>query len=462
MADFKTHITASSVVGVGYGVAGYFLVTDDVAACLLAAGLCSVAGIMPDLDSGSGRPVREMSAFLAAAVPVLAMERLQALGLSHETMAAVAITAYLVIRFGVPEFFKRYTVHRGMWHSLPAALTVTLLAYLVVSSADPAIRVYKALAVGLGFMVHLILDEIWSVDLYNVRIKKSFGTAIKLWSDSRWANISTYAKLFVLLVMGSYDPFLMDQLGAHGHGVPLATRKWLNELAPQLGFLKPGMESGPTTPEGEVKSGAEGDPAAGPLAELARAGRRIQAQSLEQLQKRGFFTQGEASSGPTTSPGTAGGSSQNNPLDELSRLGHELQTRGIEELEKQGILPSGATMKNGATAPASQSDPVAELSRMGRALQAQGIEELEKRGIMPSGGMNPGSSGGDSPAPFISEAKQELRSFLAPFTPERSATDTTGSPAANGEPTWLRGKAKLIERPSFLSRPVTPPTDATR
>jgi hypothetical protein len=34
----------------------------------------------------------------------------------------------------------------------------------------------------LGFIVHLLLDEAYSVDLVNKRMKKSFGTALKLFS----------------------------------------------------------------------------------------------------------------------------------------------------------------------------------------------------------------------------------------------------------------------------------------
>ncbi len=34
--------------------------------------------------------------------------------------------------------------------------------------------------VGAGAIVHLLLDELYSVDLSNVRIKRSFGSALKL------------------------------------------------------------------------------------------------------------------------------------------------------------------------------------------------------------------------------------------------------------------------------------------
>ena len=69
MAGFQTHISVSTITGVGYGVWGYNC-GAPLETCILAGGLCSVAGMLPDLDSDSGRPVQEISAF-AAVVPML-------------------------------------------------------------------------------------------------------------------------------------------------------------------------------------------------------------------------------------------------------------------------------------------------------------------------------------------------------------------------------------------------------
>lgn len=214
MADFQTHITTSTIIGLGYGIAGYFGMGLPVQTCALAAGLCGASGMLPDLDSDSGVPVRETTTLAAAIAPMLMMERFGRLGWSHETMTVAGGAMYLVIRFGVAEIFKRYTVHRGMWHSLPAAAVAGLLAYLVCSCDDGVLRWYKALAVVTGFLSHLVLDELWSIDILmgRLRFKKSFGTAIKLWGDSWWANLSTYAKLMALSALAFYDPLLMDNL----------------------------------------------------------------------------------------------------------------------------------------------------------------------------------------------------------------------------------------------------------
>ena len=214
MADFKTHITTSTVVGIGYGVAGVTLFDMKIKEGLLATGLCSVAGILPDLDSDSGIPVRETIALTAAVVPLLLLERFHDFGLQGESIVLAGAGMYLFIRFVVARLFKKYTVHRGMWHSVPAAAIAGLVIYLLTAYDEPPVRLYKTVAIVLGFFVHLILDEIWAIEFTHgvPRLKKSFGTAIKLWSNrGLWPNISTYGKLLVLVIVIFGDKSWMAQ-----------------------------------------------------------------------------------------------------------------------------------------------------------------------------------------------------------------------------------------------------------
>jgi hypothetical protein len=214
MAGFQTHITVSTVTGVAYGLWGWQCGAPD-ETCILAACLCSVSGMLPDLDSDSGRPVQEMSSFAAAVVPMLMIERFQSFGWSRETMVVAGAAIYALIRFGVTEVFKRYTVHRGMWHSIPACLACGLLMFLIVAGEDLALRLFKAGAVSLGFFSHLLIDELWSLNLRSgkLNVKRSFGTALKFWGGDRWATLSVYAKLLLLGTLAVGDPMLMSQFG---------------------------------------------------------------------------------------------------------------------------------------------------------------------------------------------------------------------------------------------------------
>ncbi len=228
MADFKTHITTSTVLGVGYGIGGFLLFDIPLTHAMVAGTLCSVAGMLPDLDSASGIPQREMLCFMSVLAPMLMMRRMRMLGVDPETMVFIAILTYIFIRFVVGRAFKRYAKHRGMWHSLPAAMIAGLTTFLVCLSPELEIRLYKAWAVVIGFISHLILDEIYSVDLSgnSIRIKKSFGTAMKWFSPSLWANISTYGKLAILIVLALGDTSLMHYLGREPINVPSRAAEW--------------------------------------------------------------------------------------------------------------------------------------------------------------------------------------------------------------------------------------------
>lgn len=225
MAGFKTHITTSTILGVGYGVAGAFWFRQTtgevpVPSCVLAAGLCGVSGMLPDLDSDSGIPLRETVAFGAAVIPMLMMDRFRHLGMSHESMVLAGGLLYLLVRFGLAKLLKKYTVHRGMFHSVPALLIAGLLGFIICSCDDDVVRYYRAGAVMVGFGSHLLLDELYSIEWYRgrFRLKKSFGTAIKLWGNSWLANIGTYLKLAVLVLVAFGDPIVMQQLeGHHDH-----------------------------------------------------------------------------------------------------------------------------------------------------------------------------------------------------------------------------------------------------
>lgn len=238
MADFKTHIAGSTLVGLGVAAAGYNIGIPP-QSCILAGGLCSVSGILPDLDSHSGVPYRESVAFISAFVPMLLINRFQALGWTREYIVLACAGLYLFIRFGVGGLFRRYTVHRGMWHSIPAALSFGLLAFLITEHRDLQLRIYWAIAAVLGFMTHLALDELYSVDFRGIRLKKSFGTAIKFWSPrGLWPNISTYGKLTILILLAWGDPTLMEYVDQRFPVTPASQQAQQAPPAPQKPLLE--------------------------------------------------------------------------------------------------------------------------------------------------------------------------------------------------------------------------------
>lgn len=212
MADFKTHIAASTSLGLIYSTTAYYTFGAPLEHCMIAAGLCSASGMLPDLDSSSGIPQREMLAFLSVFVPMLMMPRFETMNLKPESMVLATGILYLLIRFGIGGLFKRYAKHRGMWHSIPAALIAGMIAFLVSFSGSTEVRIFKSWAVVMGFLSHLVLDEIYSVDWQGkkLRVKRSFGTAMKLFGKSPILNMMIYTKIIILAIMIASDNYLMD------------------------------------------------------------------------------------------------------------------------------------------------------------------------------------------------------------------------------------------------------------
>jgi LexA-binding, inner membrane-associated putative hydrolase len=210
MAGFKAHITTSSLIGIGYGVGAHFGFGMPISSCVLAGGLCGVAGMLPDLDSDSGRPLRESMAFAAAVVPMLMLRRFEALGMNAEQIVLAGAGLYLLIRFGFSELLQRFTVHRGMFHSIPAAFIAGLFIFLLSPEPEMRLRVFKSLAVVVGYMSHLMLDEIHSLNLGKGRIKKSLGSAMKVFGHGWLPNLAVYSSLFLLAFMAIKEPAWMS------------------------------------------------------------------------------------------------------------------------------------------------------------------------------------------------------------------------------------------------------------
>jgi hypothetical protein len=275
MAGFKMHVTVSSLLGCGYAGAGvvYGLPLDT---SVLGGAMCGFSGMLPDLDSDYGTPLRETMAFTAATIPMLLLHRFQSLGLRPDEMALLGISVYLFMRFGITNMIRKYTVHRGMFHSIPAGLIFAGLAFLICGGIDDLhIRYYKAGAVLAGFMSHLILDEIYSVEWKSGawHLKKSSGTAFKLWGDDGWANFSCYAKLVLIAGIILGEPSVMEQIESRNPEIARryqelqnTYRGWSDEIAQSVNIKAPVVQSSIADVQSRWNSFAPQQPAQSPPA----------------------------------------------------------------------------------------------------------------------------------------------------------------------------------------------------
>src|SRR5262245_23839631 len=84
MSSYQVHLATSSALGAGYGSLAAFHWHMDWGPVFLGAGLTALGGLLPDLDSDSGVPVRELFGVAAAATPFLLFPRLEHAGFTLE------------------------------------------------------------------------------------------------------------------------------------------------------------------------------------------------------------------------------------------------------------------------------------------------------------------------------------------------------------------------------------------
>jgi hypothetical protein len=207
MASYQGHLAFSSVLGAAYGGAAALQWQLDWGPVFLGAGLTALGGLLPDLDSDTGVPVRELSGVAAAATPFLLIRRLQGAGFTMDQMLVLLGAVYLFIRYGVAALFKHVTVHRGMFHSIPGMLIAGLLVFLGYRHPDVGLRLFLAGGIMFGFLSHLVLDELCSVDFMGLRLRlnRSAGSALKFYSSSWLATLTTYVLLLGLVGLASLE-----------------------------------------------------------------------------------------------------------------------------------------------------------------------------------------------------------------------------------------------------------------
>lgn len=203
MASFKEHVGFSGLLGVGYGLGATFLLGFSPTQGALAGYLAGVGGMLPDLDSPTGKPGQEIFSLTAAVAPLVLIGSIlkwAKLPTDTETVMLTMLLMYFAIRYGGAWFVSKLSVHRGMFHSIPANLIAAEVTYLFYPSDNIIVKWLMAGAIAIGFFSHLLLDEIYSIGWSGAlpKVKKSFGTAIKFWGKEFGPSAFTYVLLAFL------------------------------------------------------------------------------------------------------------------------------------------------------------------------------------------------------------------------------------------------------------------------
>jgi hypothetical protein len=225
MANFSAHLYGGAAVSSAGALAVYGLGWTDPAQTQMLFFVGIAGSLLPDIDADHSVPVRGFFNLLGVVLAFLASFAL--IGrLWFLDLATVWVGVFVVVRYGLFEVFARFTVHRGVWHSWLA------VGFTGLAAANGAFHLlgYAAweswlvgLFVAMGYLTHLCLDEIASVDLLGNRVKRSFGTALKPFSVA-----SPTASVFMLLgavilayLAPSVDPVLVAAGRLQSEGLPV-------------------------------------------------------------------------------------------------------------------------------------------------------------------------------------------------------------------------------------------------
>ncbi len=248
MAAFREHITVSGMLGLGYGVAATTLIGYSPAEAAVAGVLAGIGGMLPDLDSPTAKPGQEIFALTAASMPLVLVGHVlkwSQLPANTEVLILLIMGMYLGIRYGLAQIVANFSVHRGMFHSIPATFIAAELVYLMYPNPSPTVKLLMGAGVAVGFFSHLLLDEVYSIawDGPLPRLKKSFGTALKWASPQLGPTILTYGLLIAMtFIVG-------EQSGIIGPPVTQEATRMAEEEDP---FRRPESTIPPTVQQAAV------------------------------------------------------------------------------------------------------------------------------------------------------------------------------------------------------------------
>lgn len=211
MASFRAHFSFGILLGVAAVAAIVSFALADSSSFFVAVFVAAViGGIMPDMDSDSGIPFHVTFGVLSCIAGSLALIHvMQTAPRDYQLLIGWPIGAMFLVWVVAGAIFKKITRHRGMVHSIPAALLSGLMTFIIAQKYGFVEKdaFFLALALTIGYLGHLVLDEIYAaVNFHGVPFipNKAFGSALKFLSHSHLINALVYG-LIIFLLGGSWD-----------------------------------------------------------------------------------------------------------------------------------------------------------------------------------------------------------------------------------------------------------------
>ena len=166
MASYKAHMAFGVLTAFGWS---FILVTFSFISIWtipLVLILTVIGAFLPDLDSDTGLPLKILLNLFSILVSCLVgIYLLNSDKYEFTTSILCIFFSYGFSYFGIGGIIKKITRHRGIFHSIPSVflsvlITLSCLNYFSLSSN---IKMILSISIGVGYLSHLILDEMNSL-----------------------------------------------------------------------------------------------------------------------------------------------------------------------------------------------------------------------------------------------------------------------------------------------------------
>jgi len=218
MAGFNTHLGVAATASMLSATVFYGARVIGPQEVIYYFFLGTFSGTLPDIDSDTSTALKNFFNFLGVMLAFLVLFiRMDYLSILEMMIIWTAI--FSLVRYGIFQIFTWYTVHRGLFHSVPAAVASGLIVSILCDfflNLSPIKSWMSAFFVILGYLSHLVLDEIYSIEFSTARIKWTFGSACKFISMDNWHYYVYLYLLVVVLFYFSPDPSKIINLFTDG------------------------------------------------------------------------------------------------------------------------------------------------------------------------------------------------------------------------------------------------------
>lgn len=202
MGNFIHHNIGGVIIGSLCSVYSHLYCELPIIESISAGTLSYISSLLPDIDSPTSKPAEFVANITSVLSSSLFISYLAKQGIKSSYFPVFVIGGYIFTYIFIKQIIRRITHHRGVFHTIPASLIWGGCIYIVFKKETVVLQNILALSALFGYLTHLIIDELFAaIDITGGTFmsKRSFGTALKLGSNSIPVTLALYAILIGIL-----------------------------------------------------------------------------------------------------------------------------------------------------------------------------------------------------------------------------------------------------------------------